>query len=175
MDSNQVGTGGKGGAGGMSANEATLATTGKGETGPVADAVALRSNIFEMTALAERAVLRPKETGRWPHPLRAALAARIATLNGARDLAARHVVEAGEYAGLANPASDGVAEGLGPVLAFMDKVAVKTRDVAASDISALQDAGVADADIVRLSELNAFLAYQVRVVAGLRLMTEDKP
>ena len=30
--------------------------------------------------------------------------------------------------------------------------------------------GVADADIVRLAELNAFLAYQIRVIAGLRLM-----
>ncbi|MYA87652.1 MAG: hypothetical protein F4X97_04230 [Boseongicola sp. SB0662_bin_57] len=159
----------------MSANETTLATAGIGETGPASAAVALRSDIFEMTAVAENAVLRPKETGRWPHPLRAALAARIAALNGVGDLAVRYALEAGDFAGLANPASNGAAEGLGPVLAFMDKVAVETRNVVATDISALQDTGVADADIVRLSELNAFLAYQIRVVAGLRLMTEGKP
>ena len=159
----------------MSANETTLATAGIGDTGSAADAVALRSNIFEMTSVAEHAVLRPRETGRWPHSLRAALAARIATLNGAGDLAVRYAAEAGDFAGLANPAHDGAAEGFGPVLAFMDKVAVETRNVVAPDISALQDAGVADADIVRLSELNAFLAYQIRVVAGLRLMMDGKP
>ncbi|MDE0523971.1 MAG: hypothetical protein OXH79_18650 [Boseongicola sp.] len=159
----------------MSANETTLATAGFGETGPAADVVAQRPKIFEMTAVAEEAVLRPKEEGRWPHPLRAAMAARIAALNGFGDLAVRYASEAGDFAGLANPARDGVADGLGPVLAFMDRVAVETRNVVATDISALQDAGVADADIVRLSELNAFLAYQIRVVAGLRLMSEGKP
>ena len=159
----------------MSTNETTLATVGIGETGPAAYVVALRSNMFDITAVAENAVLRPKETGRWPHSLRAALAARIATMNGAEDLAVRYVAEAGVFAGLANPTRDGVAEGLGPVLAFMDKVAVETRKVAATDISALQDTGVADADIVRLSELNAFLAFQIRVIAGLRLMTDGAP
>ncbi len=33
-------------------------------------------------------------------------------------------------------------------------------------------AGIAGADIVRLSELISFLSYQIRVVAGLRLMAE---
>ena len=33
-------------------------------------------------------------------------------------------------------------------------------------------AGVAEADIVRLSELISFLSYQMRVVAGLRLMAD---
>ncbi len=159
----------------MSANETMLATVGIGDAGPAAEMVALRSNIFEMTAKAERAVLRPKETGRWSHPLRAALAARIANLNGVGDLAVRYAAEAGDFVGLANPASDGTAEGLGPVLAFMDKVAVNTRNVVAPGVSTLQDAGIADADIVRLSELNAFLAYQISVVTGLRLMTRCKP
>jgi uncharacterized protein YciW len=36
----------------------------------------------------------------------------------------------------------------------------------------LQSAGIADADIVRLSELIAFVSYQIRLVAGLRLMAE---
>ena len=45
-----------------------------------------------------------------------------------------------------------------------------TRDVGAADILALQAAGVSDANIVRLAELNAFFAYQFRVIAGLRLI-----
>ena len=40
----------------------------------------------------------------------------------------------------------------------------------AADVSDLQRAGISDADIVRLAELVAFMAYQLRLVAGLRLM-----
>lgn len=133
-------------------------------------AVEGRANIFEMTQAAEDAVLRPQDEGPWSHDLRAALAARIAVLNDEADLAARYAGDAGGFAALADPSQDGAAQGLAHVVAFMDKVAADTRHVAASDIAGLQMAGVADADIVRLAELNAFLAYQIRVIAGLRLM-----
>ena len=39
-------------------------------------------------------------------------------------------------------------------------------------VLALRTAGLDDSDIVRLSELSAFVSYQIRVVAGLRLMAE---
>ena len=48
--------------------------------GGLAAAVEGRAAIFEMTQAAEDAVLRPKDEGPWSHDLRAALAARIATL-----------------------------------------------------------------------------------------------
>ena len=54
--------------------------------------------------------------------------------------------------------------------AYRDNISVRAYDGTAGDIAALQSAGIADADIVRLAELNAFLAYQIRVVAGLRLI-----
>ena len=40
----------------------------------------------------------------------------------------------------------------------------------AEDITALKSAHVDDADIVRLAELNSFMAYQIRLITGLRLM-----
>ena len=133
-------------------------------------AVEGRANVLEMTDMAEQAVLRPKDAGPWPHTLRSALAARIARLNGEVELAKRYSKDAGTFLALADPNETGEAEGLAEVLAFVDKVTADTRHVVAADISRLQAAGVADADIVRLSELNAFLAYQLRVIAGLRLM-----
>lgn len=139
---------------------------------PSAEAVNARSNIFGMTQAAEDAVLRPREAGAWPHELRAALAARLARLNGEVALAARYGEDAGDFAPLADVETSGEAQGLEDVVAFMDKVAADTRDIGADDIACLQAAGISDADIVRLAELNAFLAYQVRVVAGLRLMKE---
>lgn len=44
------------------------------------------------------------------------------------------------------------------------------RTATKDDIQTLYEAGVSDADIVRLAELAAFLGYQARLVAGLRLM-----
>ena len=139
----------------------------------VAGTAAGRADIFGMSQAAEDAVLRPRETGCWPHDLRSALAARVARLNGEEALAERYQSSAGNHVVLADPANDGMNGEYGAVLAFMDKVAARPRDIVAGDIADLQAAGVADADIVRLAELNAYLAYQVRMIAGLRLIGAD--
>lgn len=147
-----------------------LTAAGITEDGALSKVVRSRANIFELTAAAEAAVLRPRQAGGWSHPLRAALAARVARLNAEPALADTYLADAGEYAPLADPANDGTAEGLGAVVAFTDKVAANIANADAADITSLQAAGIADADIVRLAELNAFLAYQIRVIAGLSLM-----
>ena len=139
----------------------------------LAAAVGGRANIFEMSQAAEQSVLRPKDPGAFGHDLRAALAARVARLGGDETLASHYIGGAGDKASLAMPgARDGDHD---HILGFVDKVANQTRDVAAEDIAALQAAGVSDADIVRLCELVAFLAYQTRVVSGLRLMQGALP
>lgn len=141
-----------------------------------ASALEARAAVLEMTARAEAAVLTPEDPGAWSHALRAALAARSARLHGLPDLAARYeaVAGTGPGAALADPAETGAALGLAAVVAFMDRVAAVPRDVSADDVVALQAAGIGDADIVRLAELNAFLAYQFRVVAGLRLLARPE-
>ncbi|WP_353475929.1 hypothetical protein PVT71_23400 (plasmid) [Salipiger sp. H15] len=151
----------------------SIAMGGVTEGGPAAAAAALRGNIMEMTQTAEEAVLAPADCGAWPADLRAALAARIARLNGEEATGLRYAARmaGADYAALADPSEDGAALGLARVVAFMDSVAMLPRDVTAEEISALLGAGVSDADIVRLCELNAFLAYQLRLIAGLRLMT----
>ncbi|MBU2961541.1 hypothetical protein KO516_12065 [Citreicella sp. C3M06] len=138
------------------------------DTGAAADAAQTRANIMNATQAAEDAVIAPLYTGAFSHELRAALAARIAAAGGVPELAERYLAKAGDMAALADPASDG--GDLAHIIAFVDRAANATKDIAASDISDLQAAGVADADIVRLCELVAFTAYQLRVVAGLKLM-----
>ena len=145
-----------------------LKVAGVTSNSAAANAAASRANIFEMSQTAEQAVLRPKDCGAFGHPLRAALAARVARQAGEGALADHYAKDAGNMAGLADPVARDAE--LDHVLAFVDKVANQTRDIAAKDIAGLQAAGVSDADIVRLCELIAFLAYQIRVVAGLRLM-----
>lgn len=124
-----------------------------------------RTNIFDMTQVAEEAVLRPKEAGIFPHPARAHLAERIAR-NAGDDALARHYAP-GKTVDDQVPFDPALWS---KVTSFVDKVGDAPRDVTASEIAALRDGGLGDADIVRLCELIAFVAYQVRVIAGLRLM-----
>lgn len=140
-------------------------------TGERARAVTQRANIFEMIAIAERAVLAPEEPGALPHDLRAALAARIAHQTGQADLAARLSGAASAATRpLINPDADGAAQGAEAMVQFCDRVARETRDVTAADIDHLRQSGMAEADIVRLCELVAFVSFQARVLAGLQRM-----
>jgi uncharacterized protein YciW len=149
-----------------------LAVSGVSEASAAGAAAMNRSKVMEMTQAAEDAVLASAQPGAWSANLRAALATRIARHNGEIALAERYAAKTGDdpVSALADPSEDGVAQGMGAVVAFMDKVAARTSEVTAHDIEVLKSAGIADADIVRLAELNAFLAYQIRLVAGLRLM-----
>ncbi len=158
----------------MSISEQTiLRAAGIGADTGLASVVAVRGNIMGMSQKAEDAVLRPKETGAFSHALRAALAARVAGRAKDQELADYYAEAAGEYADLVRLDATGGAQGLEAVVTFVDRVANQTRDIAQEDIKALQQAGVCDPDIVRLCELVAFLAYQIRVVSGLRLMKGD--
>lgn len=132
----------------------------------LSEALKARGPIFDMIDQAERAVLSPVEPGGIPHDMRHALAARIAHLGGREDLAARY--GAGLDAGLTRIAQ-GAADDT-PIVRFMDRVATQTRDVTDQDVADLTAAGVDEADVVRLCELNAFVSFQLRLLGGLRLM-----
>ncbi len=133
-----------------------------------------RSNVLLLTQQAEDAVLKPADSGGWPHPLRAALAARIASQHALPELASHYVQMScdDKFKCIADLADDGGELNLQHVIAFIDQVAVKPRDINAADIRILQEHAVSDANIVRLTQLVAFMAYQVRLIAGLKLMTE---
>lgn len=72
--------------------------------------------------------------------------------------------------GLADPTEAGRDARERGVISFMDRVATQPRAVQAEEIEGLKAAGVTDADIVRLCELNAFMSYQCRVLAGLAVL-----
>ncbi len=131
-----------------------------------------RSAIFEMSRQAESAVIDPRDAGGFPSGWRRAVAARIATLNALPDLAAHYLAGVTDPAlrGLADPTEAGRDARERGVISFMDRVATQPRAVQAEEIEGLKAAGVAEADIVRLCELNAFMSYQCRVLAGLAVL-----
>lgn len=145
--------------------------------GVVATALALRADVLEMTEATEAAVLTPKEPGGLSHGVRVALALRIARLHGCETLVSvyddtlRQQQADEATVALADPGFNGGDDVRSQkILAFTDQIATSPKDTTAADIESLSNAGLAEADIVRLTQLNAFLAYKIRVVEGLRLM-----
>jgi len=145
--------------------------------GPLADALSGRSDILTMTQQAHDAALKPDEPGGLSHKMRAALSCRIARLSQEEPLAAHFATLMDSASGpteigqIADPAFDGGSDAwLRAILRHTDLVTTDTKAVVAGDIPALTDAGVSEDDIVRLSEVVAYLSYQIRLTIGLRLI-----
>jgi len=146
-------------------------------TSRLGQALATRAEILRLSEAAHDAVLVPREPGGLSHGLRAALAARMCRHVGDRALAAHYESYLAhssdlDIAALAQP--DGTCgDPLGDAMArHADLLTLAPREATRQDIAALKAAGVGEADIVRLSELAAFVNYQLRVVAGLNLLKE---
>ena len=147
----------------------------------LAEVASERSGIMEMSQASHDAVLLPREPGGLSHAERAALAVRMARWNGDSGLAAHYrelLGQAGETSVLAAIASGAALEQLGAdarliaITRHVDILTKTVKDATRADIEALKAAGIAEPDIVRLAELAAFVNYQVRVIAGLRLLEE---
>jgi uncharacterized protein YciW len=103
-----------------------------------------------------------------PHPTgltaseRAAAARRTAELSGHQALAAH-------YAAL--PTSPGPRDAA--ILRHAELLATNPGHATKADLEALAAAGLSPTEIVTLSQIVAFVAYQVRVAGGLALLGED--
>lgn len=162
----------------MAENEDVLAAIVGIEPGSsLSDAVAGRADIMMLTQQTHDGALTPDVPGGLSHAERAALALRIAKINDHKAFE-DHFETMLEKAGMPDSAvrmadmwfdggSDLRARAL---IRHVDLVAHAPKDATRRDIELLQEAGIADADIVRLSELVAFVSYQIRVAVGLQLM-----
>ncbi|WGF90260.1 CMD domain-containing protein [Marinivivus vitaminiproducens] len=141
----------------------------------VHEALLARADILAMTQATHDAALLPEDPGGISHAQRAALACRISRRHGDAGLTSHYDVlmrkasATAEVMRVADPAYTGEGR-IGALIAYTDLASMVPRDVGADDIEALKAAGIVDADIVRLAELNAFLAYQIRLIAGLKLL-----
>lgn len=145
---------------------------------PVAAALARRANIVALSDAAHEAVLRPREPGGLSHAERAALAQRMARLHAEPAIAAHYgrlldeTSEAGAMAELSDPARIPSGPRHAAIARHTDMLTRAVREASRAAIDALREAGVSEPDIVRLSELAAFVNYQIRVIIGLRLLRE---
>src|SRR6266568_2312212 len=144
----------------------------------LATALVARAEIMRLSQASHDAVLVPQAPGGIDWAERAALAQRMAHLNANEALAAHYagyLARTGESDRLAVVAHPGGAIASDPrlaaIVAHADLLTIAPREATCGHIEALKLAGIEEADIVRLSELAAFVNYQVRVIAGLRLLT----
>jgi len=140
-------------------------------------ALKTRTEILRLSEAAHDAVLLPRDPGGLSHALRAALAARMCRHVGdealiahyesylahATDLDLTALARPGGVCG--DPLHDAMAR-------HTDLLTLSPREATRQDIVSLKAAGTSEADIVRLSELAAFVNYQLRVLAGLKLLKE---
>ncbi|MBQ12158.1 MAG: hypothetical protein CMJ45_11490 [Planctomyces sp.] len=143
---------------------------------PLASVLAGRDEVMQLTQASHDAALKPEPPGGLSHSERAALACRMARLNDEGILAKHYeamIPEGSEPLFMADPVFIGGDDNRAKaILRHTDLVTTNPKQASESDISALRSAGIPEPDIVRLSELIAFVGYQVRVVKGLRLMAE---
>ena len=163
----------------MTVENVTLRAAGLEAGNRLAEIVEGRADIMALTQATQDAVLKPRAPGGLSPTLRAALACRMARLGQAPELAAYYETlvpspdEAAASSCLADPTClDNGDPRDTAIVRHVDLVTQSPKSATRGDIDALRDAGVAEADIVRLAELIAFINYQLRVVAGLRLLGE---
>ena len=147
---------------------------------PLRQLLAQRADIMDLTEKSRQAVLMPEEPGGLSPTVRALIAVRAAERLGDRVLTDHyfdlfsHGDGAYDLADLTDPDRRAEDPRLAAVLDHADRLTCHPRTSTRSDIETLQRAGVGDADIVRLAELVAFLSYQARLIAGLRLMESSR-
>lgn len=154
-----------------------LRMAGIGPGSPLEAVLERRANVVELTQKTYDAALAPEDPGGLSYQERAAFACRIAKLNDDEPFQ-RHFEElmeelnvSGDTARIADMWFDGGSDGRrAALIRHVDLVTHEPKNTGTADIEKLRAAGVSDADIVRLSELIAFLSYQIRVARGLRLM-----
>lgn len=138
--------------------------------------LARRAEQMALTEASRKAVLTPAEAGGLSHALRALIAVRASERLGdvrMKDHYYEHFTQCEDFydlVGLVDADATSDDPWLQAVLDHADMLTCRPRTATKADIDRLLSAGVSDADIVRLAELAAFLGYQARLVAGLRLM-----
>ncbi|CAK7260199.1 MULTISPECIES: CMD domain protein [unclassified Shinella] len=138
-----------------------------------------RGKLKHLTQTSYEAALRPAEPRNFSYGMRAALAARMATLWKSGELAAHYrALLDGEdpvLSAIADPGT-GPADAdarLSAILAHVDLVTLAPKEATRANIEKLAAAGLDDRDIVTLAGLIAFVNYQVLVVAGLKMLRDN--
>jgi uncharacterized protein YciW len=126
---------------------------------------AVRPDFVRFTQGSHDTIVAPAEPPGLTASERALAARRTAELSG-------HVALTAHYAAM--PAAPGPRDAA--ILRHVEMLATQPGRATRGDLDALRDAGLSTTEVVTLSQLVAFVAYQTRVAAGLALLgVEARP
>lgn len=142
---------------------------------------ALRAGRVDVLSHAEasyRALLEPQDPAGVSLVERALVALRVAALTHSDALAAQQRARLEQLgatsvliAAAAQPSDDAaLSERERAILRHVDLLSLRPIDTTRADIEALSAHGLGARDVVTISQLIAFLHFQVRVLAGLRAL-----
>lgn len=147
-------------------------------SGPLAEALSMRSKLMDLTQASYQAALLPEDAGNLPANLRAALACRMVRTSQQQGLAQHYADLLAGYGDAADPYQLAMPGKMPPVdeprlaaiIDYVDLVTERPKDASEETINALRSVGIDEPDIVRLAGLVAFVNYQLRVAAVLSVM-----
>jgi uncharacterized protein YciW len=147
------------------------ATSGVTEGSPLDALRAARPEVRARTQSSYAALFDSAGSGGLPAHERFAVAMRVAQLHKASTLAV-HYRDRLALEAQGEQTAAGVTARLAAILRHADKVTLRPADATRADLNALAAQGLGEAEIVTLSQIIAFVAYQVRVAASLALIAE---
>jgi uncharacterized protein YciW len=124
-----------------------------------------RPDVVRHSEGAYAALIEPRDPGGLSRAERLAIAARIASLNEDAALAGHYREKLAALGGRVSEDARWTA-----ILRHVDRVTREPRTATQAHLAELTANGLTPHDIVAVSQLIAFVNYQVRVVAGLRLL-----
>jgi CMD domain protein len=156
---------------------------GIADDSPLGQLRASRDVTFRAAAGSYRELISPDDPGGLSYVERDAIAYRIATLEHSPAVADHHrqrLASAGVSGNLIEAiaqfpqGSDRLDAHLVAALAHSDLLTRSPRDASADEIAALKAAGFSTRDIVSLSQLIAFVSFEVRLLSALRILQEEQ-
>ena len=145
----------------------------------------LRAQRPEIVRYAEgsyRALFEPADLGNVSRIDRYLIALRVAVLTSSVVLISWHQARL-RYAGVAegvlaavveNPTADALSPRIQAILRHVDRLTTASATATKAHIAELTDVGLTARDIVVISQLIAFLSFQVRTLVGLRILAEEQ-
>ena len=148
---------------------------------PVARLRAARPEVVRAAQASDRALLEADDMAGVSRHEREMIALRIAVLTSSPVVVARHRARLRDLdaSDAALTAIENFPDGpaLSPreqaILRYTDRLTTEPGTAAPEHIAALKAAGLGPREIVTIAQLIALLNFQVRLVAGLRLLTEE--
>jgi CMD domain protein len=137
-----------------------------------------RRDVFRHTQACHDVLFLPRDEGGISRAERAAIALRVALTAKDEPLATHYRVLLGEAGGadliaaVVQPEAGDIR--LAALLRHADLVALAPDEAGEADLRKLEALGLSSRDIVVLAELVAFVNFQTRLLAGLRILREER-